>query len=87
MPIRQISAIDAPKSSSNQGSQDIFRRRVLIKCVFDGYELCGPHRLLQDLGIQAQFIAEVVIDSSDIRSRSCADFANRRSLIAAVGEN
>ncbi len=59
----------------------------MIKCVFDGYELCGTHRLLQDLGIQAQFIAEVIIDSSDIRSCSCADFANRRSLIAAVGKN
>jgi len=59
----------------------------LIKCVLNGYELGSTHRLLQDLGVEAQFIAEVIIDRGNIRSRSCADFANCRSPISPVGKN
>jgi hypothetical protein len=87
MPIRSAFSSNAPKSSSNEGSQDVFRRRVLIKRVLNGQELGSTNRFLQDLGIEAQFIAEVIIDGSDIRSRSCTDLANSRGLIAPIGEN
>ena len=87
MPIWSVFSSNAPKSSSNKGPQDVFRWCVLIKCVLNGQELGSTHRFLQDLAIKTQFIAEVIIDSSDIRSRSCTNLANSRGLVAPICEN
>ncbi len=87
MPIGQIVRSEAPKPSSNESPQDFFRGSVFIKCVVNGYELGSSHRLLQYLGIQSQLIAEVIVDSSDIRSCFRTNLANGRSLITAVGKN
>jgi hypothetical protein len=59
----------------------------LIKRVLNGQELGSTNRFLQDLGIEAQFIAEVIIYCCNIRPRSCTNVANGRGLIALIGEN
>ena len=87
MPIRQASAADAPQSSSNHSPQNVFRGRVLIESALNGFDFGSSQRLLQNLGIQPQFIAEVIIYSGNIRSRRHTNFANRGRLIAPVSKN
>ena len=87
MPIRQIFPGDAPQSNSKESSQDFLRGCVLIQYIVNGFELGSSYRLLQDFGIQSQFIAEVIIYGCDICSRSGTNFANCGSLIAPVGKD
>ena len=43
--------------------------------------------LLDDLGVEAQLVAEVIVDGGDIGARGDADFADGGGAIAAVGED
>ncbi len=87
MPIRHTSPADALQPSSNHRPQNVFRRRVLIKSASHGFDFSSSQRLLQNLGIQPQLVAEVIIDSGNIRSRRYTNFANRGRLIAPVSKN
>ena len=58
----------------------------MIKYVLNGLNLDSSHGLLQYLGIKSQFIAEVIIYSSNIRSCFQTNFANRGGLIASISK-
>ena len=87
MPIRHNFRPDTAKSSSNHGAQDVFRRGGLIQSVLDGFDVGRSRGFLQDLSVQSQLVAEMIVYGGDICSRPQTNFANRGGLIPAIGKN
>src|ERR1019366_8909109 len=87
MPVRQISPADAPKASSDYSPQDFVRRQVLIQSASNGFDVGSLQRLVDNLGVQPQLIAEVIIDRGHVLSGNDANLANRGGLVAAVGKD
>lgn len=87
VPIAKVEATEAFEPGPNHGAQNLLGRGILIESGADGVELCGPHRLPHDFGIQTCFVSEVIINSGDVGAGTLADLPDGGLMKPQLGEH
>src|ERR1035438_6147105 len=67
--------------------RSVFGRRELVEGGANAFQLGGLHGLLHDHGVEAQLVAEVIVDRGDVGAGGDADFADGGGAIAPVGKD
>ena len=87
VPVGPIAPADAVEARANDRSQDVFGRRELFEGGANAFQLSGLQGLLHDHGVEAQLVAEVIVDRGDVGAGGDADFADGGGAIAPVGKD
>ena len=87
MPIRPVSFADALQANSDHCAQDVFGRRKQVERALDGLDFGSAYGLLHGLGIQPQFVAEVIVHGGDVCPGGDAYLANGGGAVAPVGKD
>src|SRR5437773_1058908 len=86
----QVGAICAAhllEHRSNRMPQLFFRRGVVVERLSNGFVLYGSDGLPEDFGVQAELVAEVIVNGGDVRARARAYLTDSRVIVADFGED
>lgn len=85
--VREILFCDSPYPRSDDAAQNFFGAAFLLEGFPDGIEMFKADRLLQNLRVESQFVAEMIVDKGDVGTGPGADVAHGRSMVSGFGKN
>jgi hypothetical protein len=81
---RCITIGQGPEASSDYGTQNVLRRALLVKRASNSFHMRTPHGLLQNLGIQSQFVPKMIVNKRDVRTSPRADLAHGCGVVTEI---
>jgi hypothetical protein len=82
VPIRAVPSAHAAQADTNDSPQDFFWRRELAQRALKCFDFGSAGGVLDNLGVERQFVAKVIVDGSDVRSRSDTNLTNCGSTVS-----
>jgi len=87
IPGRPIAGVHAAQNAGDEKTEGFFRSFGMRHSLLHDFALIGANRFAQNLSVEAELIAEVIVHGSDIGTGTQADFANRGRLETALGKD